>query len=69
MRAAPRTTASARIGGPRRRHVISLIKEYWEFLKTEKKRWMVVLVVLLLLVGALVTFTSSAVAPFIYALF
>lgn len=49
--------------------MFSLIKEYWEFLKTEKKRWMVVLVVLLLLVGLLVTFTSSAVAPFIYALF
>jgi len=49
--------------------VFSLIKEYWEFLKTEKKRWMVVLVVLLLLMGVLVTFSSSAVAPFIYALF
>lgn len=49
--------------------MFSLIKEYWEFLKTEKKRWMVVLVVLLLLVGVLVTFSSSAVAPFIYALF
>jgi hypothetical protein len=54
---------------PRSRRVISLLREYWEFLKTEKKRWMVVLVVLLLLVGALVTFTSSAVAPFIYAMF
>lgn len=49
--------------------MFSILREYWEFLKTEKKRWMVVLVVLLLLVGALVTFTSSAVAPFIYTLF
>lgn len=49
--------------------MISLLKEYWEFLKTERKRWMVVIFVLLLIVGAFVTFTSSAVAPFIYALF
>jgi len=49
--------------------VLSLIKEYWEFLKTEKKRWMMVVVLLLLLVGLLVTLTASPVAPFIYALF
>ena len=49
--------------------MISLLKEYWQFLKTEKKQWMIVLVVILVLVGVLVTVTSSAVAPFIYALF
>lgn len=49
--------------------MIGLIKEYWEFLREEKKTWMVLIIVALLIVGALVTFTSSAVAPFIYALF
>ena len=49
--------------------MFSLLREYWQFLKEEKKRWMLVIVALLLLVGVLVTFTSSAVAPFIYALF
>lgn len=49
--------------------MLSLIKEYLEFLKEEKKSWMLVLVVILLAVGVLVTVTSSAVAPFIYALF
>ncbi len=49
--------------------MLSLIKEYWEFLKEEKKRWMLGIVVILLLVGLLVTLTASPVAPFIYALF
>lgn len=49
--------------------MISLLKEYWEFLKQEKKAWMVILVAMLLVVGLFVTATSSAVAPFIYALF
>jgi len=49
--------------------MFSFIKEYWEFLKEEKKTWMLLVVVALLVVGLLVTFTSSAVAPFIYALF
>ncbi len=49
--------------------MISLLKEYWQFLREEKKRWMLVIVVILLIVGVLVTVTSSAIAPFIYALF
>lgn len=49
--------------------MLSLLKEYWQFLKDEKKQWMFVLVIILLLVGLLVTVTSSAIAPFIYALF
>ena len=49
--------------------MLSLLKEYWQFLRQEKKRWMFALVVVLLLVGVLVTVTSSAIAPFVYALF
>jgi drug/metabolite transporter superfamily protein YnfA len=49
--------------------MLSLLKEYWQFLKDEKKQWMFVIVLILLLVGLLVTVTSSAIAPFIYALF
>lgn len=49
--------------------MIALLKEYWEFLKQEGKVWMVVLVALLLVIGLFVTTTSSALAPFIYALF
>ena len=49
---------------------LSIIAEFWEFLKTRKKWWLIPIVVCLVLLGALIVFTeSSALAPFIYALF
>lgn len=48
----------------------SIIVEFWEFLKVRKRFWLLPIVVVLLLFGALIVFTeSSAIAPFIYALF
>jgi hypothetical protein len=48
----------------------SIIAEFWEFLKYRKRYWLLPIVLVLLLLGALIVFTeSSAVAPFIYALF
>jgi hypothetical protein len=48
----------------------SIIVEFWEFLKMRKRYWLLPIVLVLLLLGALIVFTeSSAVAPFIYALF
>ncbi len=48
----------------------SIISEFWEFLKIRKRYWLLPIVVVLLLFGALIVFTeSSAIAPFIYALF
>jgi hypothetical protein len=48
----------------------SIISEFWEFLKVRKSYWLLPIVVVLLLLGALIVFTqTSAVAPFIYALF
>ena len=48
----------------------SIIIEFWEFLKVRKRYWLLPIVVVLLLFGALIVFTeSSAIAPFIYALF
>ena len=48
----------------------SIITEFWEFLKFRKRYWLLPIVLVLLLFGALIVFTeSSAVAPFIYALF
>lgn len=48
----------------------SIIIEFWEFLKFRKRYWLTPIVLMLLLVSALIVFTeSSAVAPFIYALF
>lgn len=48
----------------------SLIKELWDFLKIRKKWWLAPIFIILLLLGFLIVFTeSSALAPFIYAIF
>lgn len=48
----------------------SLIGEFWEFLRIRKRYCLFPIIVMLLLLGALIVFTeTSAVAPFIYALF
>ncbi|NNE44447.1 MAG: hypothetical protein HKN12_09575 [Gemmatimonadetes bacterium] len=48
---------------------IGIIKEFLDFLKVRKKLWLTPIVVVLVLLGALILFTSSSVAPFIYTLF
>ena len=49
---------------------LSIICEFWQFLRVRKKWWMAPIVISLLLLGALIVFTEgSALAPFIYALF
>jgi len=48
----------------------NIVSEFWEFLKFRKRYWLLPIVLVLFLFGALIVFTeSSAVAPFIYALF
>ena len=48
----------------------SIITEFWEFLRIRKKYWLLPILIVLLLFGGLIVFTeSSALAPFIYALF
>ena len=47
-----------------------VLREFWQFLKQEKKYWLAPIVIVLLLFGLLLVFAqSSAVAPFIYTLF
>ena len=49
---------------------ISIVKEFWVFLKVRKKFWLLPIVLVLLLFGMLLIFAeTSAVAPFIYTLF
>ncbi len=48
----------------------SLTKEFFLFIKQEKKWWLIPLIAVLLIVGALVMFAiSSPIAPFLYPLF
>ena len=46
-----------------------LLAELWEFMATNKKWWLTPIVLVLLLVGALLLFSGSTAAPFIYPLF
>jgi len=48
----------------------SFLEEIWSFLKERKAWWLTPIIILLVLAGALIIFgQSSAVSPFIYALF
>jgi len=48
----------------------ALIGEIWDFLKVRKAWWLVPIIIMLVLVGVLIVFgQSSALSPFIYALF
>ena len=48
----------------------SMLGEVWDFLKVRKAWWLLPIIIMLLMVGALIIFgQSSAVSPFVYALF
>jgi hypothetical protein len=48
---------------------VGLLREYWQFLREEKKWWLAPILVALLLTGGLIVVGGTAVGPFIYALF
>jgi len=49
---------------------LSILGEFWSFLRVRKKWWLAPIVILLLTLGLiLVVAESSALAPFIYSLF
>ena len=49
---------------------LNILKEFWGFLKTRKKWWLLPIAVMLVLLGLLIILTEgSALAPFIYTLF
>jgi hypothetical protein len=51
--------------------MLSLLKEFWGFLKVRKKFWLAPIMVVLVLLSAVVVLTASSpvFAPFIYTLF
>jgi hypothetical protein len=46
-----------------------LVREFFDFLRTNKKWWLTPIIIALLLVALLVILGSTAAAPFIYTLF
>jgi uncharacterized protein DUF5989 len=50
--------------------MISVLRELWLFTRVRKKYWLLPIVIMLVIFGALIVLTQgSAVAPFIYTLF
>ncbi len=46
-----------------------LLREFWDFLRHNKKWWLLPILLALLLIGFLILWGGSAMAPFIYTLF
>jgi len=50
--------------------MIEFLKEFWDFLKVRKKYWLLPILIVLVLFGALIVLSQgTAVAPFIYTIF
>jgi len=50
--------------------MLSIVQEFWGFLRARKKFWLLPIVIMMVLLGGLIVLTQgSVVAPFIYALF
>ncbi len=49
---------------------MDFLKEFFQFLRAEKKYWLIPLIVVLLLLSAVIVLSQgSALAPFIYSIF
>lgn len=46
-----------------------IVREFWDFLRYNKKWWLAPIVLVLLAMGVLVLLSGSTAAPFIYTLF
>jgi hypothetical protein len=46
-----------------------LLREFWDFLRYNKKWWLLPILFTLLVLGTFVLLTSTAFAPFIYTMF
>jgi hypothetical protein len=49
---------------------MDILKDLWGFMRVRKKYWLLPIILIMLLFGGLIVFSSgSALAPFIYTLF
>jgi hypothetical protein len=49
--------------------VLDLLRDLWTFLRERKKWWLLPVIAMLLLIALVIFSSGSAVAPFIYTLF
>jgi len=49
---------------------LSLVAEFWAFMRERKKWWLAPVILMMLMLGALIFLThGSAISPFIYTIF
>ena len=48
---------------------VGVVREFWSFLRYNKKWWLAPIVIILLIVGGLALLSGTATSPFIYTLF
>ena len=49
---------------------MDILRDLWGFMRVRKKYWLLPIILIMMLLGGLIVFSSgSALAPFIYALF
>ena len=49
---------------------LSILREFWDFLRVRKKWWLAPVIIILVLLGLILVLTEGyALAPFIYTLF
>ncbi len=63
------STDAERFAREASRQQSGVLAELWDFLKHNKKWWLIPIVLVLLIVGVLVVLGGTAAAPFIYTLF
>ena len=49
--------------------MISFLVEFWQFIRVRKKYWLIPVLIMLAIIGAIVLTQGSALGPFMYALF
>jgi hypothetical protein len=50
--------------------MLDLLKDLWDFMKMRKKFWLMPIIIVMLLLGALLALSQiAAISPFIYTLF
>lgn len=60
---------AAQAQAPSRNFLVELASEFWQFLKEEKKWWLIPIIVSLGLIALVALLLHSPAAPFIYPLF
>ena len=63
------TSATSQFADQASQQSVGIVREFWDFLRHNKKWWLLPILIVLLLVTGLVLLGGTSAAPFIYTLF